>query len=432
MSLVFRDVEVDGERTDVLIDGDRIAGVGSGLSGDEVVEGNGGVLLPGLHDHHLHVLAMAAWLDSVDVSADNLEALSIAPGTGWIRAVGLGNERDLPDRYALDALVADRPVRVQHRTGGLWILNSRALELIDLDESADVERDAQHVPTGRLWRYDSRLRASLAGDQANQPDVMAVGRLLASYGITSVTDATPDLDVAGLELVTTIPQHVTSLGPHGTGPRKIALRDHDLPSLDELSGQISAAHAAGRSVAVHCVTDESLVLTLAALEQVGPRLGDRIEHAAVVPPGLSGQLAELGVRVVTQPGFLLARGDDYLREIAATDHDHLYPYAGLLNAGVPTCASSDAPYGPVDPWQIIGSARDRVTRSGVTIGAAESVTTRMALDGYLSSAQDPGGTPRTIAPGRPADLVLMSEPLDRVLASPSAALVAGTWIGGTS
>ena len=46
-----------GEPQDVLIDGDTIAEVGSGLSaeGAEVVEADGKVLLPGLVDLHTHL-----------------------------------------------------------------------------------------------------------------------------------------------------------------------------------------------------------------------------------------------------------------------------------------------------------------------------------------------------------------------------------------
>jgi hypothetical protein len=69
-SVWLRDVEVDGRITDVVTDGDLITSVGSDppTSGAViVVDGQGGALLPGLHDHHVHLLALAAALDSVAV-----------------------------------------------------------------------------------------------------------------------------------------------------------------------------------------------------------------------------------------------------------------------------------------------------------------------------------------------------------------------------
>jgi len=56
MSTVLREVRPYGEHpTDVLIDGGVIAAIGSGLEGDEVLDGTGCVLLPGLVDLHTHL-----------------------------------------------------------------------------------------------------------------------------------------------------------------------------------------------------------------------------------------------------------------------------------------------------------------------------------------------------------------------------------------
>src|SRR5699024_6385117 len=96
-----------------------------------------------------------------------------------------------------DRLVPDRPVRVQHRSGALWIVNSAAAARLRLDEAAEpgVERDGRGHPTGRLWRLDGWLRGRVHGEEhAAPPDLAAVGHRLASLGVTGVTDATPDLD----------------------------------------------------------------------------------------------------------------------------------------------------------------------------------------------------------------------------------------------
>ncbi len=56
MSVLLRGVRPYGEDVvDVLLDGDVIAAIGSGLFGDEVVDGQGAVLLPGLVDLHTHL-----------------------------------------------------------------------------------------------------------------------------------------------------------------------------------------------------------------------------------------------------------------------------------------------------------------------------------------------------------------------------------------
>jgi predicted amidohydrolase YtcJ len=346
-------------------------------------------------------------------------------GVGYIESVAGPLNRRL-----LDRLVADRPVRVQHRSGALWVLNTVALRTTGLDHSSDpdVERDAAGDVTGRLWRFDAKLR-DLIGPVDLARHLTALVAQLHGYGITGVTDATPDLDVAAVATLTSLPLDVLLLGvpddaqlpTHATvGPHKLLLRDHDLPHVDELTGRIAQTHARGRAVAVHCVTRESLILTVLALEQVGVLAGDRVEHAAVVPHDLTHRLAALGVAVVTQPSFITRRGDDYLRDVEPDDIDCLYRYASLLAAGLPVAPSSDAPYGELDPWRAMTAAHDRRTTSGDCIGPAERVETATVLGGFLSPASQPGGRPRRLAPGAIADLCLLDAPLDEVLLQPSA------------
>jgi predicted amidohydrolase YtcJ len=460
--VLIRDAEVQGRRLDVRVSGTRIAELGAHLPREpleEVIDAAGGALLPGLHDHHLHLLAMAAAARSVSVGPPevrSLDALAVALVRAhqttahgeWLRAVGYheGVAGRL-DRDVLDRIVTDRPVRVQDRGGALWVLNSAALQAAGLDRvtDPDVERDAAGRLTGRLLRWDANLISPSA------PDLGIVGDELAGFGVTGVTDATPDLDPTALALLATawstgrLPQRMLLLGapldgplPAGVsaGPYKILLRDHDLPGLDQLSERVAAAHAAGRAVAVHCVTRESLLLTLAALEAAGTRVGDRIEHGAVVAPELypllaRGGLAPAGLPVVTQPGFIAERGDEYLHDVDPDDLRCLYPYASLLEAGGVVAASSDAPFGNPDPWRVLAAAASRRTESGQPLGLSERVATRTALSGYLSPAGDPGGPPRKLRTGEPADLCLLAVPLEAALRNPSAEFVAVTLCSGT-
>lgn len=460
MRTLLRDVEVEGDRVHVeLVDG-RVARVGPVLepttAPDEVVEGGGGALLPGLHDHHLHLLALAAERSSVRCgppwvrSAGALAVVLIEAGrrTGadaWIRGTGYHESvaGDL-DRHRLDAIVGDRPVRVQHRSGALWMLSSRALDLLGdrLPHTPDVERDADGRPNGRLWRLDTVLRDRAAGAA---PSLSGVDAELAACGITGVTDATPDLDEDTTRLLENaaldgdLRAGVLLLGAtrplkperFSLGPVKLLLHDHDLPTLDELVDRVRAARAEGRAVAVHVVTRLSLVLTLAALDVVGVLPGDRLEHAAVVPPELRDEVARRGLVVVTQPGFLRTRGDAYVNDVDAEDLPCLYPYAGLLGAGVQVAASSDAPYGELDPWRVMADAAARTTEQGHVLGPDERVSPQTVLASYLSHPSSPGGPARRVVPGAPADLCLLGAPLADALRAPRRTLVRRTFHGTT-
>jgi predicted amidohydrolase YtcJ len=211
---------------------------------------------------------------------------------------------------------------------------------------------------------------------------------------------------------------------------KFVVEDHALPTPDALVTAFTAARRAARPVAVHCVTRAALVLALVAWAEVGSAPGDRIEHGAVIPLELFEQIAALGLTVVTQPGFVHERGDRYLAEVEPDDRPHLYRCGSLLTAGIAVAGSTDAPFGPADPWLAMRTAIDRTTVGGQPLGRGEAVTPRVALARFLAPLATPGGPARSVRVGAPGDLVLLDRSLDAALAEPSASHVRATWIGG--
>ncbi len=348
-------------------------------------------------------------------------------------------------REALDAIAPRHPIRVQHQTGSLWVLNSLALEAVGADAATatSVERDAARRPTGRIWRGDAWLRERLADAP---PSLAAVGRRLAAYGVTAVTDAsvTTSADAAArlaeAHRAGELPQRLMLMsggaleaptdGAFDVGPVKVLLDDHDLPPLDDFIARIGQARAWRRAVAVHCVTAGELALTLAAFGAAGARSGDRIEHGGVIPAEAIAAIRELGLTVVTQPAFVLERGDRYLAEVDPGEQADLYRCASLIAAGIPVAASSDAPYASPDPWRGVAATIARRTLGGQALGLSERVGGAEALAMYLSAPASPGGAPRRVEAGAAADLCLLKTSLGQALQSPGAELVAATLIGG--
>ncbi len=352
-TILVRNAEVDGcGGVDIRVGPNRIEQVGIRLGahpGDQVLDAAGGAVIPGLHDHHVHLRAVVAARASVDVSAapdaaafDRLiaaAALTATPGR-WLRVTGWHEQRaGWLDRARLDALAGTVPIRVQHRTGVMWVMNSAALHAAgagdcDLD---GVERDRDGAATGRLLRMDAWLRTRLTAIGADYGSVgfadglAAYAEACAQLGITGFTDATPGRDQADvdefcqLSAAGAFAQRLILMAPPGLkhpasgrvtlGPMKVVLDDTTLPTVAELALRITDAHGLGVAVAVHCVTAEQLVVSVAAFQQAGPApagKADRIEHAAVVPRGLrcplrpSGSVAGRGRRY--RPAHRCGRG----------------------------------------------------------------------------------------------------------------------------
>lgn len=451
--LVIGDVEVEGRaRRTVLVRGGRIvdiAGPGAAVRsrhGADVVDGHGGALLPGLNDHHLHLFSTVAYARSVrcdPVAAPNRAALAdllrraardVRPGE-WVRAVGYDETRlGMLTGRDLDALLGpwnDRAVRVQHRSGHAWIVNSVASARLGITAADGVILDA-----------DRLLRETVGGRFG---DLRELSRGLARVGVTGVTDAGPDNDMAvwrelaRQSLDGALLQRCLVMGGQDLdavveaeprlcrGPVKVMLVEHDLPGLDELVHTITAAGS--RGVAIHAVTRESLVLAAVALVSAGVA-GQRVEHASVASDEVITLLTTAGAIVVTQPGFIQAHGDRYRSSVDADDQPLLYRLAAWLRAGIPLAAGSDAPFGPIDPWFAMRAAVARRTADGAELGLAERLTPEEALTLFTAPLDEPGHGRTSLRIGDRADLVLLERPWREARQILSADLVRLTVIDG--
>jgi predicted amidohydrolase YtcJ len=462
--MLIRDAEIDGERRDLRIDGEHIAEIGEALRArpdERLIDAEGGLLIPGLQDHHLHLQSLAAARASVFCGPPQVrdaEALArrlreaAAQGSGWLRGIGfheslMGDE--VLDRGWLDRVVPDRPLRVQQRSGRLWIFNSCALDrlgVVDAGGDDPFERLGGRL-SGRLYDADAWLRSRLRGQR---PELAETSRWLASRGVTGLTDTSHDngpdelSHFAAAQSRGELLQQLVAMGDARLdaigdidgvrrGAHKFHLHDAGLPDLDTVIAAIRRSRQAGRGSAFHCVSRTDLVFALAALREAGAAPGDRIEHAGVAPPELVEQIAELGLTVVTQPNFIAERGDAYLDDVDADDRPWLYRLRGLLDAGIPLAGSTDAPFGDADPWAAMQAAVTRRAPDGRVVGASEALTPEQALRLFLSPLDAPGGAARRIVTGAKADLCLLRQGWaalrqDLAAASPRATLRQGRLI----
>ena len=442
---------MDGRLVDLCVQAGEVVALGPALAPATAkgLDAEGRALSPALVDHHLHLYAAAAALDSLNCAppqircpADLHAAVASATpgGDGWIRAVAYhpSNGGEI-DRATLDAWRPDVPVRVQHVSGRRWTLNSAGLEALGEDGPWQSEQDRAN---GHLLDQDSWLSARLRQRRGSRPpDLSRISRTLASFGVVAVTDTGPTNNATTLAQLRAavasgvVRQHIQMMGDASldalyvaaavgrdrvaVGPHKFHLLESELPDFDWLCEAIARSHAHQRPVAFHCVTRSELVFALAALESVGVMVGDRIEHAGVCPDEQAQSIARLGLWVVTQPEFVYSKGDRYLDEVAAEDQPWLYRLAGLRRAGVSLAASSDAPYGALNPWQGIAAAMQRRTRLGRCLGGDEALALNDALSLYTGSLQAPGSAAPSFAVGCAANLCVLDRSWAEIACSPA-------------
>ena len=447
--LIARAELLGGRIADVRVTDGRIAAIGriDPEPGEAVVEANGDLLLPGLHDHHMHVAALAASLTSVRCGppeVEDLDAFASAlrvPGEGWLRATGYHESiAGMLDAATLDRIVSDRPVRVQHRSGRMWFLNSAALDelLATRDPPPGMEQIGGRY-TGRLFDEDLWLKQALGNVP---PSFAPIGAMLARAGVTGLTEMSPANDsmIARHFVREALPQKILLAGSPSLsrldmtekvrlGPAKLHLHEADLPPFEDAVEFVRHAHAQARNLAVHCATEVELVFALAAIDAAGAEPGDRIEHASVAPDSAVTEIARLGLAVVTQPHFIVERGDTYRSEVEIRIQPVLYRLRAFLDVGVPLAGGSDAPFGGVDPWQAMAAAVSRRTRSGAVIGSEEALTPEEALDLYLKDPEALGRR-RYIRVGASADLCLLDRPWSKARENLASVQVRKSWVNG--
>ena len=464
--------------TAVAIAGDSILAVGEGTQvralagpGTRIVDCGGAVLIPGLHDAHIHLFAHVSRLSAVDCSPPAVRSISelqqalrqraaALPADSWLRAAGYDDlslaEKRHPTRWDLDAAAPDHPLRLHHRSYHASVLNSLALRLAGITAETPeppgglIERDpATGEPNGVLYETAQelvqRVIPPLTSEDLAQ-GVAEASRQYLSWGITALQDATASNTLADwgtfrrLQQDGYLHQRVTMMigrdglaealkagmppspaaGPLRLGPVKIVLGETTgslHPHPEELNRQVLAVHRAGLQVALHVVTPEALEAAIAAIEcaqtaypRSAPR--HRVEHCSVCGPASALRMANLGIHVCTQPSFIHYGGHRYLTHLPAEQLAWLYPLRTLREAGVRLAASSDCPVVPANPWAGLYGAATRKTAAKEVVASHQSIPAAAALEMYTHGAATASFQDRSlgkIAPGYLADLALLTE-----------------------
>ena len=178
---------------------------------------------------------------------------------------------------------------------------------------------------------------------------------------------------------------------------------------DESAKRIVAeATGQGLAVALHAIGNAAVSQALTALRNDRGKLRPRIEHASILDADHVRRIADQGVTVVTQPGFLL---------LPTSDHLHLppslrfMPLRRLLDAGVLVAGSSDAPVTHFDPLVGMSSAVTRKTLSGRRLHPEQAISPSEALALYTKSAARALGLEDRVGSlevGKRADIAVLS------------------------
>lgn len=202
---------------------------------------------------------------------------------------------------------------------------------------------------------------------------------------------------------------------------------------------IVAAGEAGFPMSVHAIGDRAVREVLDVMAEwhgtraagSGLAMPQRIEHVQLIHPDDLGRLAAHGIVASVQPVHLQTDWPTADRVWGGRAR-LAYAFRSLLDRGTALAFGSDAPVAPLNPMLGIHAAVTRQDEAGGPAGGwypAERLSVAEAIEGYtrgpalLSGKGDRLGT---IAPGKYADLVVLSQNL--FVIAPEAILDTSVWM----
>lgn len=365
------------------ITGDRISQVGSSYRLTErasgktaVIDAQGRTAIPGFIDSHVHFLDLGAkkllYLDLGDANtkkelierveeyADEKPERTWILGNNWDESTWKG-EQTFPTKQELDEAVPDRPVALQRVDCHTYCVNSKVLDLLDLEPSTRGAETTSGELTGCLSE-DAALAVSEKIAPARNEMVKGLEEAQKeahSLGVTGVHQMVIDdgefrdyfnayqsllqkgdlnlrcrlyftgnylddflnlgietgfgddrLKIGGLKVFTD-----GSIGSKTAWISDGYREDRDntgisMMETEELKGLIAKAHKNNIQVAIHAIGDRAMAQAIDSLENamnsydipdyVPPH---RIEHCEMATSGQIERMAELGIIASMQPNF---------------------------------------------------------------------------------------------------------------------------------
>jgi hypothetical protein len=441
-----------------------------------VLDANGAWIIPGLWDHHVHVVqwALTAQRQALGEAGSAAQAAALMASAAVLpdgRRVGTGFRDalwpDTPSLALLDAATGEVPTYlINADVHSVW-LNSAALR------REGFERDG----TGILREepaFEVSRRLNLVGPQVADPLVDRMARDAAARGVVGLVD----LDMAWNEeawarriaagfdtlrvqfgiypefldraiadgLQTGDPARGAASDLARVGPLKVITdgslgtrtaacshaypgdaHDHGLLTVDlaTLVDLMTRATAAGIASAIHAIGDVANSNALDAFAATGA--WGTIEHAQLVAHADIPRFARLGVAASVQPEHAID-DRDLTDRVWAGQTAQPYPLRSLAESGANLLFGSDAPVSPLDPWAAMAAAVFRTRDGREPWQPHQRVEAATALG---ASTRGGSTAPARIEPGALADLALCErDPLTASEQQLRGMRVAATMLGG--
>ncbi|WP_158738032.1 amidohydrolase [Alteribacillus sp. YIM 98480] len=427
----------------------------------EVYHYDNQIIMPGFHDNHLHIMMGSISLDSVNLfeARSEIEAVEMVrqfadskPDEPWILGytwdAGYWDNKQLPHRSSLDKVIPNRPVILFHAEGHYAWVNTKALEMMNIDRDTDnppfgiIEKDENGELTGILYEKAMSLVTKEAYHLSKQKKTAIFENFLrhaSSLGVTSINDlygtesmevlddyqlfkefddndkltvrihlwpalngdierakqlreryASEKLIVSGLKqfidgVITARTAYL--LEPYADEPQAAGDTSHPPETMKEW---VIKADKEGFDIRFHAIGDGAIRLALDSFENAQKENGVRdsrhsIEHVEVIHPDDISRFKQLGVIASMQPNHLAMSERSVYTSRIGKEREKLAFVINTLKESDAISFGTDFPIDGLNPLIQIYRAITRIDSSGVSVwNPEEKITLSNALKAYTN------------------------------------------------
>jgi len=394
---------------------------------DQLINGEGRTLLPGMIDAHGHVLGLgfgALQLDLVGTSSlddlkQRLRSYAVAhPDARWIIGRGWNQElwptKNFPTAADLDSVVGDRPVVLERVDGHAYVVNSAAMKAAGVTAQTPPPLGGR-IENGLFVDNAKAMidKATPAATPAELDQALAKAQdILVSYGVTAVGSMSTALGdwqamrragEAGrlnvrlmvyadeLKLLSEVPHptdwldgdRLTMVGikyyaDGALGSRGACLKQpySDMPNTRGLQFHSNAemlsladrAASAGFQIATHAIGDAANAQIISVYEQMSRKYGSdrrwRIEHFQIADPADIPRLAPAGIIASMQPTHQTSDRLMAEKRLGPSRLAGAYAWQTVLKSGAKLAFGTDFPVESANPFPGLSAAISRQDVNG--------------------------------------------------------------------
>ncbi|MEH7107417.1 amidohydrolase [Bacillus sp. JJ1764] len=394
---------------------------------------------------------------------------------GWGYDEGKLLEGRAPNRWDLDQVAPDVPVVITRTCTHIISVNSKALELAGITkdtpdpQGGKIDRDLNGEPTGVLLENAKDLILKKMPKKTIEENAAMLAELspvLLSHGITGITELMglrEPIDYfdmyhlaseRGLKQRSVLYYIWDELKNNPIMNKEKLIRENQIHiggvklfSDGSVSGQtawvnppflgdgenygiqtttseelLAAAKAAKQNdiqLVVHAMGEQAIDLIVDTFYETEGWISDgpsiRIEHAAMPTAKSIKRASEKGIAFVSQPIFIFAEIESYLKNLGHERTKQTYPFKSMLQEGIKLAFSSDAPAtawaDPVNPFVGMKSAVTRHAYDGTDTGQDQKLDIETVITLYTREAQEITRIPSVgqLAEGYYADFIILNQ-----------------------